>query len=174
MRCCRVDSNLMSQKKLVPRRRPLQTRIERREAELSQPPAIAAVWQRHHLPARRRGGGLGGPRRTRYQYSWASWSGIRCRRLRWAAVHRRTRQARWPRGQVHRRRPQGRVRQRLLSGAWYAELPGLLRKSRMKRCPRPWPLRGPVECNRGDSRASQESTHPRWGATGRSRDEAKD
>ena len=57
MRCCRVDSNLMSQKKLVPRRRPFQTRIERREAELSQPPTIAAVWQRHHLRARKRGGG---------------------------------------------------------------------------------------------------------------------
>ena len=46
---------------------------------------------------------------------------------------------------------------------WYAELPCFLRKSRWKRNLRPWPLRGPVEDDRGDSLASQESTHPRSG-----------
>ena len=62
-----VATRQMSQKKLVPRRRPERARIERKEADLSQTPAIDAVWRRQRLLACRRGGGLGGPRRKRYQ-----------------------------------------------------------------------------------------------------------
>ena len=69
---------------------------------MSQPPAIAAVWHRRRLPDHRRGGWLGGPRWKRFQWCWASWPGIRRRRLRWADVHWRFWTARRPRGQTCR------------------------------------------------------------------------
>ena len=114
---------------------------------MSQPPAIDAVWRRQRLLARRRGGGLGGPRRMRYQWCWASWPGFRRRRLRWAVVHRRIRPARLPRWQTRRRRrldsPLERHRRCLPAGAWHAEaagLPGFPKTSRRKRRPQTWQL----------------------------------
>ena len=72
-----------------------------------------------------------------------------------------------PRGQMCLSWRPERVLQRLAvvgSATWHAKLSCFQTKSRWKRSPLPWPLRGSVEGDRGYSQASQESYYPLSGA----------